>query len=70
FSYSDIQAGTKKTVTTTNFLTSLTSSLLGDLTLNIGGIPLPGLGALVTGILSAVTSPIDQVLASLLSTLG
>lgn len=70
FSYSDIQAGTKKTVTTTNFLTSLTSSLLGDLTINIGGIPLPGLGALVTGILSAVTSPIDQVLASLLSTLG
>lgn len=70
FSYSDIQAGTKKTVTTTNFLSSLTASLLGDLTLNIAGIPLPGLGALVTGILSAVTSPIDQVLATLLSTLG
>ncbi|PAY07543.1 hypothetical protein CK489_17515 [Bradyrhizobium sp. UFLA03-84] len=70
FSYSDIQAGTKKTVTTTNFLTSLTSSLLGDLTLNIAGIPIPGLGALVMSILSAVTSPIDQVLASLLSTLG
>ncbi|SEE19489.1 pilus assembly protein TadG-related protein [Bradyrhizobium erythrophlei] len=74
FSYSDIQAGTKKTVTTTNFLTSLTSTLLGDLSLaiNVGplGLPIPGLGALVMGILNAVTSPIDQVLASLLSTLG
>ncbi|MBR0897432.1 hypothetical protein JQ616_20955 [Bradyrhizobium tropiciagri] len=70
FSYSDIQSGTKKTVTTTNFLTSLTSTLLGDLSLNIAGIPLPGLGALVMSILNAVTSPIDQVLATLLSTLG
>jgi uncharacterized membrane protein len=70
FNYSDIQAGTKKTVTTTNFLSSLTASLLGDLSLNIAGIPLPGLGALVMSLLNAVTSPIDQVLASLLSTLG
>ncbi|OKO77180.1 pilus assembly protein TadG-related protein [Bradyrhizobium sp. NAS96.2] len=70
FSYSDIQAGTKKTVTTTNFLSSLTASLLGDLTLNIAGIPIPGLGALVMSILNGVTSPIDQVLASLLSALG
>ncbi|MGY4318846.1 pilus assembly protein TadG-related protein [Bradyrhizobium sp. JR3.5] len=70
FSYSDIQAGTKKTVTTTNFLSSLTASLLGNLTLNIAGIPIPGLGALVMSILNAVTSPIDQVLATLLSTLG
>ena len=74
FSYSDIQAGTKKTVTTTNFLSSLTGSLLGDLSLsvNVGGLGLgiPGLGGLVTGILNGVTSPVDQVLASLLSTLG
>lgn len=70
FSYSEIQAGTKKTVTTTNFLSSLTASLLGDLTLNIAGIPIPGLGALVMSILNGVTSPIDQVLASLLSALG
>ncbi|MCC8942313.1 hypothetical protein H8A99_39380 [Bradyrhizobium sp. Arg68] len=74
FSYSEIQSGTKKTVTTTNFLSSLTSSLLGDLSLTIGvgplGLPIPGLGGLVTGILNGVTSPIDQVLASLLATLG
>ncbi|VIO79736.1 hypothetical protein CI1B_80700 [Bradyrhizobium ivorense] len=74
FSYSEIQSGTKKTVTTTNFLSSLTSSLLGDLSLTIGvgplGLPIPGLGGLVTGILNGVTGPIDQVLASLLATLG
>jgi uncharacterized membrane protein len=64
----------KKTVTTTNFLSSLTGSLLGDLslTINVGplGLPIPGLGGLVTGILNGVTSPVDQVLASLLATLG
>ncbi|MEN3349660.1 MAG: hypothetical protein V7632_3295 [Bradyrhizobium sp.] len=74
FSYSEIQSGTKKTVTTTNFLSSLTSSLLGDLslTVNLGplGLPIPGLAGLVTGILNGVTSPVDQVLASLLATLG
>lgn len=74
FSYSDIQAGTKKTVTTTNFLSSLTGSLLGDLSLSVNvaglGLGIPGLGGLVTGLLNGVTSPVDQVLASLLSTLG
>ncbi|MHC2244087.1 hypothetical protein [Bradyrhizobium elkanii] len=74
FSYSDIQSGTKKTVTTTNFLSSLTGSLLGDLslTINLGplGLPIPGLGALVMSILNGVTSSVDQVLASLLATLG
>ncbi|MBR0870504.1 hypothetical protein JQ633_09050 [Bradyrhizobium tropiciagri] len=74
FSYSEIQAGTKKTVTTTNFLSSLTGSLLGDLTLalNLGplALPIPGLTATVAGILNGVTSPVDQVLASLLATLG
>lgn len=74
FSYSDIQAGTKKTVTTTNFTSSLTSSLLGDLSLqvNLGplALPIPGLGATVAGILNGVTGPVDQVLASLLATLG
>lgn len=74
FSYSDIQAGTKKTVTTTNFLSSLTGSLLGDLSLQVNvaglGLGIPGLGGLVTGLLNGVTSPVDQVLASLLSTLG
>ena len=74
FTYSEIQSLTKQTVTTTNFLTSLTGSLLGDLSLNVNvaglGLPIPGLGATVAGILSGVTSPVDQVLASVLATLG
>jgi uncharacterized membrane protein len=74
FSYSDIQSQTKKTVTTTNFTSSLTGSLLGDLalTVNVGplGLPLPGLGATVAGIISGATSSVDQVLASVLAALG
>jgi tight adherence protein G len=74
FSYSDISAQTKKTVTTTNFTSSLTASLLGDLSLqvNIGplGLPIPGLGGTVTGIIGGATASVDQVLASVLATLG
>jgi uncharacterized membrane protein len=74
FSYADIQSQVKKTVTTTNFTSSLTSSLLGDLslTVNVGplGLPIPGLGSTVSGILSGATGSIDQVLASVLATLG
>ncbi|MEO6945409.1 MAG: pilus assembly protein TadG-related protein [Nitrobacter sp.] len=74
FSYSDITAQTKKTVTTTNFTSSLTGSLLGDLSLavNVGplGLPIPGLGGTVKGIIGGATASIDQVLASVLVTLG
>jgi uncharacterized membrane protein len=70
FSYADILAQTKKTVTTTNFTSSLTSSLLGGLQITILGLPLPGLGSLVTGIIAGVTGTVDQLLASVLSTLG
>jgi uncharacterized membrane protein len=74
FSYADIQAQTKKTVTTTNFTSSLTSSLLGNLSLNVTiiglGLPIPGLGATVAGILGGATSSVDQLLASVLQTLG
>lgn len=34
------------------------------------GIPIPGLGALVGGILGAATGSLDQLLASVLSSLG
>ncbi len=74
FSYADIQAQTKKTVTTSNFTSSLTSSLLGDLQLavNVGplGLPIPGLAGLVSGIIGGATGSIDQVITSVLSTLG
>jgi uncharacterized membrane protein len=74
FSYADVTAQTKKTVTTTDFTSSLTASLLGDLSLkvNVGplGLPVPGLGPAVTGIIGGATASIDQVLAQVLATLG
>jgi len=74
FSYSDISAQTKKTVTATDFTSSLTGSLLGDLALqiNVGplGLPIPGLGGTVTGIIGGATASVDQVLASVLAALG
>ncbi|MGB3448140.1 MAG: pilus assembly protein TadG-related protein [Xanthobacteraceae bacterium] len=74
FSYADIRAMTKKTVTTTNFTQSLTASLLGDLSLNVQvgplGLPIPGLGGLVSGIIGGATGSIDQLLAQVLATLG
>ena len=74
FSYADIQAQTKKTVNTTGFTSSLTASLLNDLslTVNLGplGLPLPGIGPLVTSIISGATASIDTLLASVLQSLG
>lgn len=74
FSYADITAQTMKTVNTTNFTSSLTGSLLGDLQLSINvvglGIAPPGLGPLVTGIISGATGSIDQLLAATLASLG
>jgi uncharacterized membrane protein len=74
FSYAQIQSNTGQTVTTTNFLNSLTSSLLGNLALNVNviglGLPIPGLGSLVAGIIGGATSSVDQVIAQLLATLG
>lgn len=74
FSYADITSQTKKTVTTRDFTSSLTGSLLGDLRLSVNvlglGIAPPGLGPLVTGIISAATGSIDQLLASTLASLG
>ncbi|MCB1392971.1 pilus assembly protein TadG-related protein [Nitrobacter sp.] len=74
FSYADIAGLTKKTVTTSDFTSSLTASLLGDLSLkiNVGplGLPIPGLGPTVTGIIGGATASIDQLLAQVLATLG
>jgi uncharacterized membrane protein len=76
FNYADITATppNKKTVTSTNFTSSLVGSLLTDLQLQVNvlflGIPIPGLGALVGGIISGATGSIDTLLASVLSTLG
>jgi uncharacterized membrane protein len=75
FSYSDIQQGTAKLTSTTDYLAQLVTSLIGNLQLNttvagLGiGVP-PGLNSLVTTTLVSASNPIDQLLASVLSTLG
>jgi uncharacterized membrane protein len=75
FSYSDIQAQTAKTVSTTSYTSSLVSQLLSSLTLNVSigglGLGLPStLTQTVGSILSAQTAPLDQVLAGILQTVG
>jgi uncharacterized membrane protein len=75
FSYSDISAGTMKTVNTTDFVASLVSSLIGNLSIGVSvaglGLGLPGvIQSTVAGILADAATPIDQVLSSVLATLG
>lgn len=74
FSYSDILKAEKRTTSTQNFLASLLSRLVGDLELKVEplglGLPLPGLGDLVKGVVAGAATPIDQLLGSALGTLG
>jgi uncharacterized membrane protein len=75
FSYSDIQQGTAKLTSTTDYLAQLVTSLIGSLQLNVSvaglgiGVP-PGLDMLVSTTLVSASNPIDQLLASVLSSLG
>jgi uncharacterized membrane protein len=74
FSYADVQAQTRKTVNSTSFVSSLLGSLLGNLDLKVSilglGLDLGPLVQLIGNILAAVTAPVDQLLASVLQTLG
>lgn len=74
FSYAEIQRADKKTTSTQNFVASLLSRLVGDLDLRVEllglGLPLPGLEGAVSGVVAGAATPLDQVLTSLLNTLG
>jgi uncharacterized membrane protein len=74
FSYSDIQNQTKKTVGTTSYASSLVSSLVGSSHIGVDafgfGMNAPLISSGVRNVLTTATSPIDQLLASLLQTLG
>jgi uncharacterized membrane protein len=76
FSMSDIRSSTKKTVGTSGYSTSLVSSLLTGTQL---GVSVAGLGiglgtgatsSLVAGILTSATSPLDQMISTVLNTMG
>lgn len=75
FTQADVDAGTIKRVGTTNFVETVVTSLLGNLSLNVQigglGIGLPGtVSQLVMSILRPIAAPLDQVIYSLLATLG
>jgi uncharacterized membrane protein len=74
FSYSDIQQKTRKTVGTTGFSSSLLRNLIRDTEIDVNvlglGLGLGGLSSLVTTTLSTATPAIDQVLNTVLQTLG
>lgn len=74
FSYAEIQRVDKKTTSTQNFVASLLSRLVGDLDLRVEllglGLPIPGLDGAVSGVIAGAAAPLDQVLTSLLNTLG
>lgn len=74
FSYAEIQRAEKKTTSTQNFVASLLSRLVGDLELRVEllglGLPIPGLDGAVSGVIAGAAAPLDQVLTSLLNTLG
>jgi uncharacterized membrane protein len=75
FSAAQISADTKQTVSTTDYVSSLLSSVIGglNLTVNVIGLPIlvpPNLSQTVASVAAAAVSPIDQVLSGLLGTLG
>jgi uncharacterized membrane protein len=75
FTQSDIDAGVRKTVGTTDYTSSLLTKLFSDAQLNatVAGlsIGLPQTATATVGtILGTATSPIDQLLAAVLDTLG
>jgi uncharacterized membrane protein len=75
FSYADIQSQTMKTVNTTNYTQSLTTQLLNNLTLNVSvaglGLGLPStFNQALINLISPETAAIDQLLASVLQTVG
>ncbi|MBN9233183.1 hypothetical protein QV13_20455 [Mesorhizobium hungaricum] len=80
FNNSDITSKAPKTVTSSNFTNSATTSLLGnlDLSVTVAGLDLAVLTGLITNtitpalmpILQTVTAPLDNLLAGLLQSLG
>jgi len=74
FAYSDILAQTKKTVGTSDFSASLVSRLLGGTQLGVNvlglGLGLPQISSNMTALLSGAAGPVDQLLTSVLQTLG
>ncbi|AZO78962.1 MULTISPECIES: pilus assembly protein TadG-related protein [unclassified Bosea (in: a-proteobacteria)] len=71
FSYAEIQRAEKKTTSTQNFVASLLSRLVSDLEVRVEPLGLGlGIDGAVSNVLAGAVAPLDQVLTSLLNTLG
>jgi uncharacterized membrane protein len=70
FTYADIQNGTVKTTSTTDFVGSLITSVTQNLKLTAVGVPVPGLPGAVTATLTAAAGPLDTLLTDALQTAG
>lgn len=71
FRAEDVERGTPKTVRTTTLASSLVSSLLGDLEIGLSPLSLDlGLKGAVQALLMSATPALDQLLDSVLQTLG
>lgn len=70
FSQAEIDNLTVKRVSTQNITETLVGSLLSRLSLELGPLTLPAVDPLVRNILTGVAAPLDQVVYTLLSTLG
>lgn len=70
FSQSDINNKTIKRVSTRNIVETLVSSLVSGLHLELGPLTTSAVTPLIGGLLAPVASPLDQVVYTLLSSLG
>ena len=74
FSPTDIESGTIKEATTTNYTQSLTTSLLSSLTLNVSvlglGFSVSGVTALVSQLIAPLGPVLDSTIATTLDALG
>jgi uncharacterized membrane protein len=75
FVYSDISGGTKKTVSTTDYVATLISSLVGNLRMQVDtigvGIGVPAnLSQTIANTAAAELSPLDEILSNIFGTLG
>jgi uncharacterized membrane protein len=70
FNQTEITNGAVKRVSTRNIAETLVSSLLSNLSLELGPLTLPAIDPLVRSVLTGVAQPLDQVVYTLLSSLG
>lgn len=74
FTFPEIQRGDKRTTSTQNFVATLLSRLVGDLEVRVEalglGLPLPGLGGAVGGVVAGAATPLDLLIQSVLGALG